>query len=548
MKQLNNMKKVRDAYSNQNLPKYITIEFTDFDIEPITNEDLTEDSIKLIESICEESVLEFGGCNASELSFTVFGRKEEFRGKKIKCTISVKNPQYRGNFHAATDYKRRDIVKYNDEYYQFFNDYQSSEESCIKVDSEGLLVCDGIGAPVVNSEGILSFPDVEMNTDSDGVLGYVSSTSITPDKLTDYCDKLYAYYDTSDIEDIVLFQGKIDSAKKQTDRNFKDIIAYDWLYDVGQKDITEWFNASTTGIIEPNYVGEWSQEKQEGLVFKKGNIVLFEFYQVEKYSYYFRMIKEFKSTDSAALSRTPNINPDYWEQLYDLDSMNLTNIASMRKKLFDYLGYSQEFINGKKLELDNLELLAFKQEEKITVQSLLENICKVNCCFGKVNPANEAFQYLFINSENEAEDVSEIYDPEKCTYQDNKGGVSRNIAIVDSNGNILAGYKYEPVLQYNVDNFLLKMYFGNRQNTDYENFFHWLNGAGGTVNIPNILKTSSYVPVSLEFEGLPYMDVGDNIQFNTKDVDEDITINTIVLSRTLSGINALTDNVESKNE
>lgn len=51
-----------------------------------------------------------------------------------------------------------------------------------------------------------------------------------------------------DTEEIPLFKGIVDSAKKQTNRNYKKIVAYDELYVKGEIDLAAWYNSLTFPI------------------------------------------------------------------------------------------------------------------------------------------------------------------------------------------------------------------------------------------------------------------------------------------------------------
>ena len=63
-----------------------------------------------------------------------------------------------------------------------------------------------------------------------------------------------------------------------------------------------------------------------------------------------------------------------------------------------------------------------------------------------------------------------------------------------------------------------------------------------TYFVPN-LNEISFVPVTLDAIGLPYIEAGDYLEIDDAD---DGTVGTYVLSRTLSGIQVLTDSIESK--
>lgn len=56
-----------------------------------------------------------------------------------------------------------------------------------------------------------------------------------------------------DTEEIPLFIGIVDEAKKQTNKNYKKIVAYDELYTKGNFDIASWYNSLTFPITIKNF-------------------------------------------------------------------------------------------------------------------------------------------------------------------------------------------------------------------------------------------------------------------------------------------------------
>lgn len=54
-------------------------------------------------------------------------------------------------------------------------------------------------------------------------------------------------------EEIPLFHGIVDSAKKQSNKNFKQIIAYDELYTKGNIDVAAWYNSLTFPISQRDF-------------------------------------------------------------------------------------------------------------------------------------------------------------------------------------------------------------------------------------------------------------------------------------------------------
>ncbi|MDY4813072.1 MAG: hypothetical protein SO152_04390 [Ruminococcus sp.] len=91
--------------------------------------------------------------------------------------------------------------------------------------------------------------------------------------------------------------------------------------------------------------------------------------------------------------------------------------------------------------------------------------------------------------------------------------------------------------------------------------FHILDDFYNTSNVFNRFYNSGYIPFTAKVDGRPWVQVGDNVQFNVYETDVNgepvldnngnqkiTTVNSVVLSRTLSGIQALTDTLETKGE
>ncbi|MCH5202748.1 MAG: hypothetical protein J1F17_06035, partial [Oscillospiraceae bacterium] len=62
----------------------LIIDFVDKSIESITEDNITAESMKLKQSICDETSLKFGGCIASEFSVEIFNTENRtFDAEKL---------------------------------------------------------------------------------------------------------------------------------------------------------------------------------------------------------------------------------------------------------------------------------------------------------------------------------------------------------------------------------------------------------------------------------------------------------------------------------
>lgn len=97
------------------------------------------------------------------------------------------------------------------------------------------------------SEGIQSGPDIEC------VGCIASSMQIKIYGLTDSIikgSKVEVSIKTNETSYIPLFNGIVDSSKKEANRKFKTIIAYDYLYTLSDKDVTDWYNSRSSMTIK----------------------------------------------------------------------------------------------------------------------------------------------------------------------------------------------------------------------------------------------------------------------------------------------------------
>lgn len=109
-----------------------------------------------------------------------------------------------------------------------------------------------------------------------------SSLSIKVKDLTQYVkgSRVELYVKAGDTEEIPLFKGIVDSVSIQSDRRFKEIIAYDALYKFSQKDISNWYLALdypiSMGEIRKSLLNELGLVEDENISLPNDNIVITE--------------------------------------------------------------------------------------------------------------------------------------------------------------------------------------------------------------------------------------------------------------------------------
>lgn len=120
------------AYTEYSCDKKITISFPGTNIPTITNKNLQEESMNITETLCEESSLQTGGCNATIFEITTLDISTDLTGKNIVVTQSLRDEHYKGDWNYESEYSQGDIVKFNECYYKYFTTPPSDASEWIK--------------------------------------------------------------------------------------------------------------------------------------------------------------------------------------------------------------------------------------------------------------------------------------------------------------------------------------------------------------------------------------------------------------------------------
>lgn len=482
------------AYTEYGCRKNITIFFPDNpSIPAITNKNLQEESMKIIEGICEENTLQVGGCNSTQFEITTFDIQEDITNKNIVVSLSARDDNYKGEWNYDEEYSKGDIVKFNNSYYEYFSTPPSDDRGKLKrinvppsewtvssdkktyrtkfftpdnfigirIDSSS--IPDGVTFKIrtkyvdagyyyvftidnnmLNKNRI--FPKIntqepktallgwygEIVYDGDDVNGinewvqslnvysltYIPVNKLYPTLLSEYCEEIYGYIDTSDVKDFTLFRGKVYSFEKQTDPRYRTLVAYDKMYELENISIKEWINtldASGKGYIEKyHYRGEWKYAVKD---YKAGDVV----YRVEDnnmvYYHYKKdmdvnLFQNLLPGDVANNIYPPNagvgvtINGDCYIEKLSSYYPNRPTVKTLRTSLCHYLKIQEENVT---LPLDNMTLTIGKFEENTSARQLFEWICNLNMVFGYIDPRTETFRYIFINKEKKIPEEDSNY-------------------------------------------------------------------------------------------------------------------------------------------
>ena len=231
-----------------------------------------------------------------------------------------------------------------------------------------------------------------------------------------------------------------------------------------------------------------------------------------------------------------------------------------------------------------------EERNPITKGELLKNLCEVHAGFGFFDPSKNMVKLIKLQTLNEDRSNAEIYDfYESLKAEESQTELYRQILF--PYGGDLAVFQagkstgdksalYAPGDVYTDDFISEEDEDFDLENINYyeisDNILAWDYSAPGTAvhlqKIQSIFKELeeqqiSYTPLTAVVDGRPWVEVGDNIILRTPktniygewldengEVTEDInsivydeTVS-IVMSRTLKGIKALTDEIEAKGE
>lgn len=239
------------------------------------------------------------------------------------------------------------------------------------------------------------------------------------------------------------------------------------------------------------------------------------------------------------------------DNMYRIVNADMTNwynaqpfpmtLKAFRESFFSYLGIEQVNVS---LPMDDLVLTKIEEVEVITGKTIITCICQLNGCFGTINDSGQ-FTYVWLESmivPSETLYPSEDLYPgmdridyeytrsqySKCEYEDYEVAPITGIVITDNQNNLMASVGQDNMYTIS-DNFLL---YGKTEAECQQ----------VAETLWPIISDICFVPVKVTAIGNINMKIGDYIEIV---LSESRTIRTFVLQRTLSGIQALHDSIES---
>ena len=222
-------------------------------------------------------------------------------------------------------------------------------------------------------------------------------------------------------------------------------------------------------------------------------------------------------------------------------------IRNLRNSFFTYLGVQHESVN---LANDSFSITKEITDPTITGDVIIRSICELNGVFGQIDRYG-VFRYRKFTSIIEGLYPKEDLYPSETLYP-RESNASEQIR-----SSIYKSINYQPYEVSRISKVIIVNKNGQIQgqagDTSYDTFYVSDNpiawGVGGNANtvaqnLLNVIDNIVYTPATIDTKGLPYMECGDIVVANT----HRNVVTSYILTRTLSGIQSLSDNYESDSD
>ena len=219
-------------------------------------------------------------------------------------------------------------------------------------------------------------------------------------------------------------------------------------------------------------------------------------------------------------------------------------VAAFRASFWSYLGITEELTT---LPNDSLSMTKTITDEVINAGKIAKWICQLNARYGRINRAGN-FEYVKLTPITEGlYPANDLYPAEDLYPSDE----NYNSEFTTGTYNTV---EYEPFKTAPITGVYIWDMGGINQGqagasgnvfSIADNPLSWaVNMMTAAANIFEEIKDVQFIPADISAIGLPYIEVGDIIMLHT---DENM-IRTYILSRTLNGIQALTDAFRSDSD
>lgn len=356
-----------------------------------------------------------------------------------------------------------------------------------------------------------------LDQDSIEFIGCISSQfkltiDSIPQKLKSKKIVVSVYTDDTASEPVKLFTGTVDSDERTGNKRSKEIIAYDALYSLTDYDVTDWFKTQVT-------------------LLEAGKTVT---------------IKQFRTRLFQHLGITQK-------------KATLANDSFSIKKL-------RNLVQG-----DDTEEADTEEEEKIYALDLIKAICQINGVFGIIGRDGKfVYRRLGVDNEND-EGAYPGVDESGGLYLPFIPGVESIDTLTDATH--YASYRSVSYEDYDVKG-IQRVYVRQDENSragyagSGKKYRYFVQGNRFTLGTTKAerngiaeciylkVKGVTYTPFTASCIGLPYLEVGDPVSFYVYDFEESdkqgkdvYTLKSFyVLSRTLKGIQSMTDTLSAQGE
>lgn len=332
-----------------------------------------------------------------------------------------------------------------------------------------------------------------------------------PQKLKNKKIVVSIYTENTQSEPVPLFTGYVVDDKRTSNKRIRNIVAYDAIYSLTDYDVTDWFNTQVT-------------------LLEAGKTIT---------------IKQFRERLFQHLGITQK-------------KANLANDSFSIKKLTN-------MVKGEEEEADT------EEEEKIYALDLIKAICQINGVFGIIGRDGK-FVYRRLGVDNENDDGAYPgVDENGGLYLPFVPGLGSIDVLTDATH--YASYRSVSYEDYEVKG-IQRVYVRQDEKskagyagTD-KKYRYYVQGnrftlgttkadrCGIAENIYLKVKGVTYTPFTASCVGLPYIEVGDPVSFYVYDFEEsdkqgkDVYVmkSFYVLSRTLKGIQSMTDTLSAQGE
>lgn len=212
---------------------------------------------------------------------------------------------------------------------------------------------------------------------------------------------------------------------------------------------------------------------------------------------------------------------DWYNGLWVGGTTSIT-LGAFRNSLCNYCGVP---VRSASLVNDSMTVKKTMVPTEISGRDIIESICEINGVFGIID--NEGFfTFISLNTDEAVEEIS-IGIRKSLEHEDYTVSPINALVIRQESNDIGAS----------VGN-------GNNPYIIQGNFLVYGKSSAElttiATNVFNAISNITYVPVRLQCRGLPYIEPGDCIEIEMQDGSY---IKTLVLSRSLSGVQSLTDDI-----